>query len=403
MLFPDLSAPEINNSKQFKQEPAIAFVMDRFLALVLDFLIFSPVISLLVSGLVRQAKTFFLLNSRSEEGIVAALMILAVSAVAVVLLQAAFLYLIQATPGQFFLQMRVVSYPQQQTRLTFSQCLVRSVMWCASFAMFAIPFLGIIAHPLRRAFHEKASDTMVITLKSRHDRGPAPHEQRLITSWMQLSFAMLALVGFLGLMKSYHGLTAGEFQVAANNSDAACKEIKDKDLMGTQRLDAALSLFLLKEISADCLHKEAELSLWGDPVNSQAMAYFAKFLLSEGADRVDYLKKVCEERTSTGCVLAQYLDHPEDVQLSDASEKLWVTQVLEADQRYNQRDYEGSLELIEDLQSVTALRQAMDKKYVRSIWALQKSMGQKKGGRVPASVNGGKLWIEDFKEKYGVQ
>jgi uncharacterized RDD family membrane protein YckC len=403
MLFPDLSAPEINNSKQFKQEPAIAFVVDRFLALVLDFLIISPVISLLVAGLVRQAKTFFILNSRSEEGFAAALLIFAVASVAVVLLQAAFLYFVQATPGQFFLQMRVVSYPEKQTRLTFSQCIVRSVMWCASFLLLGIPFLGVVAHPLRRAFHEKASDTMVVTLKKKFDRGPAPQEQRLITSWMQLSFAMFALIGFLGLMKSYHALTVGEYQVAAVDSDAACKEIKDKELSGPQRLDAALSLFLLKEISADCLHKEAELSLWGDPVNSQAMAYFAKFLLSEGSDRVAYLKKVCDERTSTACVLAQYLDHPEDVQLADASQKMWVTQVLEADQRYNQHDFEGSLELIEDLQSVAALRQAMDKKYVRSIWALQKSLGQKKNGRVPASTGDSKLWIEDFKEKYGVQ
>jgi hypothetical protein len=168
-------------------------------------------------------------------------------------------------------------------------------------------------------------------------------------------------------------------------------------------LDAALSLFLLKEISADCLHKEAELSLWSDPVNSQSLAYFAKFLLSDGSDRSSYMNKVCEERTSTGCVLAQYLENPEDVQLADASQKLWVTQVLEADQRYSQHDYAGSLEVIEGLQSISTLRQAMDKKYVRSIWALQQSLGDKKGGRVPASVKESKPWLEDFKEKYGVQ
>jgi uncharacterized RDD family membrane protein YckC len=401
MLFPDLSAPEINNSKMFKQ-PAIAFVVDRFLALVLDFLIISPVVSLLVAGLTRQARTFFLLSARSDEGVVAVMLIMAVAIIAVILLQASFLYLLQATPGQFFLQLRVVSYPEQQARLTFSQCMVRSVAWCGSFAMFALPFMGVLGHPLRRAFHEKASDTMVITLKKKFDKGPALQEQRLITSWMQLSFAVFAFVGFLGLMKSYHALTVGDYQVAVEPT-ATCKEIKDKDLSGPQRLDAALSLFLLKEISADCLHKEAELSLWSDPVNSQSLAYFAKFLLSDGSDRSSYMNKVCEERTSTGCVLAQYLENPEDVQLADASQKLWVTQVLEADQRYSQHDYAGSLEVIEGLQSISTLRQAMDKKYVRSIWALQQSLGDKKGGRVPASVKESKPWLEDFKEKYGVQ
>ncbi|UYL09585.1 RDD family protein [Bdellovibrio sp. SKB1291214] len=402
MLFPDLSAPEINNSTMFKQKPAIAFVADRFLALVLDFLIISPVVSLLVAGLTRQAKTFFLLNARSDEGVVAVMMIMAVAVIAVVLLQASFLYFLQATPGQFFLQLRVISYPEQQARLTFSQCMVRSVVWCFSFFMFALPFLGVLGHPLRRAFHEKASDTMVITLKKNFDKGPASQEQRLITSWMQLSFAVFAFVGFLGLMKSYHALTVGDYQVAVDQN-ATCKEIKDKDLSGPQRLDAALSLFLLKEISADCLHKEAELSLWSDPVNSQSMAYFAKFLLSEGSDRLSYMNKVCEDRTSSGCVLAQYLENPEDVRLADASQKLWVTQVLEADQRYSQHDYAGSLEVIEELQSISTLRQAMDKKYVRSIWGLQQSLGVKKGDRIPASVKESKPWLEDFKEKYGVQ
>jgi hypothetical protein len=44
----------------------------------------------------------------------------------------------------------------------------------------------------------------------------------------------------------------------------------------------------------------------------------------------------------------------------------------------------------------------MDKKYVRSIWALQQQKDTSKGARLPASVDS-KPWIEDFKEKYEVQ
>ncbi|WP_413557892.1 RDD family protein [Bdellovibrio sp. HCB209] len=401
MLFPDLSAPEINNSKQFKQEPAIAFVVDRFIALILDFLIISPTVSLLIAGLVRQSKTFFLLNSQSEYGVAAVGLIFVVSTVIVVLMQALSLYFWQATPGQYFLQLRVISYPQPQERLSPSQCLVRATAWCGTFLLFALPFLEVLSHPLRRAFHEKASDTMVVTLKKQHDTGPKPLEQRVMGSWLRLSFSFFALFGFVALVKSYNTLSLPNYQVAAEAGVSACKEIKDRELHGPERLDAALSLFLLKEISADCLNKEAELSLWGDPVNSQSMAYFAKFLLSEGTERTDYLSKVCEEKTSTGCVLAQYLDNPDDIKLADASHKLWVTQILEAEQRYNQHDYVGSLEVIDELQSVTALRQALDKKYVRSIWGLQRSSNEKRG-RAPASVET-KPWLEDFKEKYGVQ
>ncbi|MEK2688077.1 RDD family protein [Bdellovibrio sp. GT3] len=402
MLFPDLSAPEVNNSKEFKAQPAIAFLMDRFLAFILDFLLVSPVVSLLVSGLVRQAKTFFLLNSRSEEGVIAALMLFAVAATAVVVLQVLSLYFLQATPGQYFLQLRVVSYPSTQSRLTLSQCIVRSVSWCGTFLLLGLPFLGVVGHPLRRAFHEKASDTIVVTLKKQFDSGPSLPEQRLMTSWMQFSFAMFALVAFVGLAKNYQALNAGEFQTASTHA-VTCKEIPDKELTGAQRMDAAVSLFLLKEITSDCLSRESENSLWSDPVNSQSMAYFAKYLLSEGQERKDYLSKVCESRTSSSCVLAMYLDNPDDVQLGDASHKLWVTQVLEADHLYSQKNYEGSLEVIEGLQAVPALREAMDKKYVRSIWALKESLGAKKNGRVPASSDTSAEWIEGFKEKYGVR
>ncbi|WP_413584796.1 RDD family protein [Bdellovibrio sp. HCB274] len=402
MLFPDLSAPEINNSKQFEGKPAIAFLMDRFIAFILDFLIVSPIISLMVSGLLRQTKTFFLLNSRSEEGLVAVMMLFAVGTIGVVVMQTLSLFFLQATPGQYFLQLRVVSYPNAQKRLTFSQCVTRSVSWCGSFLLLGLPFLGVVGHPLRRAFHEKASDTMVVTLKKSFDPGPSLPEQRLMTSWMQFSFAMFALVAFVGLAKSYQSLSAGEYHTASE-ATASCQEIPDKDLNGAQRMDAALSLFLLKEISSDCLNKESEHSLWGDPVNSQAMAYFAKYLLSEGDERKEYFSKVCESRTSSGCILATYLDNPDDVKLGDASRKLWVTQVLEADHLYSQKDFVGSLEVIENLQSVPALRQAIDKKYVRSIWALKESLGTRKGGRVPASTSDAQEWIDGFKEKYGVR
>lgn len=404
MVFPDLSAPE---AKPHTNKPAatpIASIADRFLALILDFLIFSPVVSLLTAGMVRQTKTFFLLNANSQEGAIAAGLVAVVVIFLTTLLQSVFLYYWQATPGQLFLQLRVVSYPQEQERLSLNQCLIRSFMWCGGFLLLAVPFLEIASHPLRRAFHERGSDTMVVTLKKVYDEGPHPLESRFISSWMRMSFLFLLLFGVLGFFRTYHSLKIGAYHEKDNGVAAfACKEIKESDLSGVSRLDAALSLFLLNEITSECLEKEAEASLWGDPVNSQDLAYLAKFMITDGADQEKYFAKICENSSSSTCAIARYM-HEDGTKedLEQASPELWLTRLLVSDEMYTNQNFAGSLKIIEDLQKVPVLKTALEKRYVRSVWALgEESAKPAKKGRLPASSSDDS-WIERFKEKYEV-
>ena len=165
MVFPDLSAPQSQVFKHHRHAIPIAPVPDRLVALVLDFLIFSPVISLLIAGLIRQAKTHFILDAFSAEGSVAVFLVFVAVFFLTVLLQSTFLYFWQASPGQMFLQLRVVSYPHYQEKISINQCLIRSMLWSFGAILLAFPYLEILSHPLRRAFHERASDTMVVTLK----------------------------------------------------------------------------------------------------------------------------------------------------------------------------------------------------------------------------------------------
>lgn len=405
MVFPDLSAPEAQPRKSKNPALAIASMSDRFLAFILDFLIFSPIVSLFIASMVRQTKTFFLLNPTSQEGAIAAGLVAAMIVFFVTLLQAVFLYYWQATPGQFFLQLRVVSFPHPQERLSLNQCLLRAFFWCTGFLCLAVPFLEIASHPFRRAFHERASDTMVMTLKQQGDEGPHPLESRFISSWMRMSFLFLLLFGVLGFFKTYHMLKLGAFREKDGHM-LACKEIKDPDLSGVARVDAALSLFLLNEVSAECLEKEAEASLWNDPVNSQDMAYLAKFVISEGEEQQKYFAKVCRDSTSSPCAIARYMQEQgtaEDLIQADAS--LWTTQLLLSDEKFTQRDYMKSLQMIEALQKVPSLKNALEKRYVRAMWALNESSLQPQGsGRAPASVSLEEKdsWVEKFKERYEV-
>ena len=118
--------------------------------------------------------------------------------------------------------------------------------------------------------------------------------------------------------------------------------------------------------------------------------------------RSKYFDKVCHQQTSSACLIASYLnDNSEKDKLENVDTNLWVGKVLLVDEKYAQRDFLSSIELIEDLQKEPALKTALEKKYVRSVWALRDT-GKGASGRRPASTST-KSKIEDFKEKYGIQ
>lgn len=406
MVFPDLSAPEARPPQKNSSAFPIASVSDRLIALILDFLIFSPVVSLFVASFLKQTRTFFLLNSSSQEALVAAGLLTGLILFLVVVLQALFLFFWQATPGQVFLQLRVVSYPHPQERLTLNQCFLRSFLWCTGFFALALPFLEIASHPLRRAFHERASDTGVVTLKRIADDGPHPIESRFIGSWMRMSFLLLLFFLAIGFLQTYRDLLAGEFRGTSGTALVeSCQEIKDADLDGRSRLDAAFTLFLLEEISPECLNKEAEVVLWENPVQGDGLGYLAKYALTEDEEQEKYYKKVCEERRSGACILARYMageGHLEGLSKEDSA--WWIAKFLKSEEKFSKSNVVGSLQLIEELQKVPALKSPLEKRFVRSIWALQEGQQLKsRRGRMPASrTENSEEWLEKFKERYEV-
>lgn len=404
MVFPDLSAPEALPKRKTKPSQAIAFVSDRFVALVIDFLIFSPIISLFIAGFVRQTKTSFLLSGPTNEGYVGLAMVVSLIVALVVVLQSVFLFYWSATPGQLFLQLRVVSYPGSEAKLSYAQCLQRSFYWVLGFVLGGIPYLEVLSHPLRRAFHERASDTMTVTLKQQADDGPYPMEARFISSWLRMGFLLLACVGALTFLKSYNSLQAGDYKDKSTATDYACQEVQDGKLQGLVRLDTALTLFLLNEVTGECLSKEADYALWSDPNSTQSLAYLAKYLVADAHTQDQYLQKVCEDTDSTSCSLARYMQENGEKEELDHSDPEWmVTKLLISEELYASGNFDGSLKIITDLQKNPLFTNALEKRFVRSIWALRDQDRRKVKGRVPASAEEAPSWIDDFKERYEIQ
>lgn len=403
MVFPDLSAPQAGVHQHHKLAIPIAAVPDRLVALVLDFLIFSPVVSLFIAGIIRQAKTHFVLDSFSSEGSVAVLLIFAAIFFITALLQTVFLYFWQATPGQIFLQLKVISYPHHQERLSVNQCLVRSILWSLGIIPLAFPFLEVLSHPLRRAFHERASDTMVVTLKKDYDEGPYPIESRFLSSWMRLSFLFACLFAVLSFFKTYNSLLLGHYREKSDSQELYCKELKDLEAEGSARIDAAISFYLINEISPACLEKEAEASLWGDPLQSQELAYLAKYFLNEGQAQEKYFEKVCEDASAEACALAKSVEDSDALKsFENLSPRLWVTKILLSEDKYSKQDYSGNLKIIEELQKEPMFKKRLEKRYVRAVWSLNEKTMAKGDGRQPANTSIKDNWLKKFKEQYEI-
>jgi len=406
MLFRDLSTPEIPSSHS-KSGPAIASPGDRFLALVIDFLIFSPVVSLIGAGLLKKSKALFMLNPQSVEGFFLWMFFVALAFLFTSFLQSVFWLGWQATPGQMFMQLRVVSYPgDENKRLSYAQCFLRAVLWNISFVMIAVPFLDVLGHPLRRALHERASDTMVVTLKNSSDPGPVALESRFVGTWMRFFFVGLGLFAALFVMKSVDTLKS-QLISKTTAPDISCTNTVVADLDGTKRLDVSLSLFLLDNFSAECLKKEADIAIWsGLDEGSLGLAYLAKSLtVDDLATQKQYVEKSCAESDVEVCELAKFLadeDAGKNGKVEFASSNLISTQVISLQTDIERGRYLEALKQIEAVQKEEALSESLEKIYVRAIWSLREDMKSPKKSRLPASSEA-QTYIDNFKEKYGVQ
>ncbi len=407
MVIRDLSAPE-SRSQVFREEVRIAFVSDRFIAAVLDFLIFSPVVSFCVAGFLKEIKTYLLIDPQSFEASIIWFLFLVASAGLVVFIQALFLYFWNATPGQRFMQMKVISYPRRFEALTFAQCLLRSTLWALSFGLVAAPFLEVIGHPLRRSFHERASDTLVITLKEEQDDGPLLLERKFVGSWLRMFFLLVFLVGGLYGVKTYRMVHDGQFATTqAEDKHLLCNQIGTDSYVGAQRIDMATAMFLSDEVTADCLRKEADYALWNSLESEKSWAYLAKAILSDDKmDQERYFTKSCEwDKKVEPCHLAKYMaqDEDQDVNVLTKAHLVSVTsRILMLNDMIEQKKYVRAIAVIKDLQHETPLHAAMEKQYVRSVWALHEESKSSGMSRRPASELNEDI-IREFKEKYGVK
>jgi len=261
--------------------------------------------------------------------------------------------------------------------------LLRSLVWAWQFCILGLPFIEVLSQRHRRALHDRASETMVVTLKVAPDSGPHPLEAHFVRNLIIMVFVALSLWGLLVVSQAYRMADRGDFRrddLEVNHY--FCPAVTEamttaSHVGGTRvgRVDMALAQFLAGEIEDECLLSEADFALWSGEERQQAWAYLAKsFYYDFDHERsAQYLVQVCKvDSASEPCRLASALanqDHSEFTR-GPASLTAAVLQV---------REFAGHGEFEKGLHQVMELSRNHDgftkftqKQTVKFLWILQK-------------------------------
>lgn len=396
MVSRDLS--DVSQDRSFVYDARIAPVFDRLLAFFIDFLVFSPIVSLAGAFVLRDFRAMQMEGAASTELELVWLSLLAGSFALCVLIESLCVYRYGGTPGQLFMQLRVRTFPSRE-RMTLLQCLARTTLWWLSVPL-VLPLLGLYTNRYRRAFHDRASETMVVTQKQAGDPGPLAMEVRFFTSWSQALVLFGLFVAAGTLIQVHHSLSDGSFHVASADVPATCESI-DQSLTGLKRLDHAVAGFLAGQWDRSCLELEADLALWDGGTGEKPLANVAMGLALEDEDLSKaYLSRACEvDDASEACGIARYMkseDADRGALLREHGLASLTSRLLLVRESVDRGEVASAATLIKGLKNVEMLTSWLQRQEVRAFWKL------KNESRQPASDESKKL-LEDFEERYDLR
>lgn len=412
MVLRDLSAPETAPPQlsQVAYRLPLGPVGDRFLAFILDFLILSPVVSFFLATSLRDLKTLQLINSESEEAVVIWFTFLIGMVVISCGLQACFLYFWQATPGQKFMQLRVISFPPRDDAegLTFGQALTRTFGWWISTLFLGVPFIEVVGHPLRRCFHERTSDTLVVSLKQEYSDMPLPAETRYVGITMWMFFGILFIIGAVFMAKAYKAALLEGFNLNKAIANAnICPAALSKDYKDQKRLDMVIALYASEQATDDCVLSEAQKVLWASDGDETPLAELAMAMISDDkAETALYHKKACEGGSkSEACALSKYLlstraDRTDTLRRTGLG--LVSSKVLLLNDAMAAGNFNAAASLMASLKAEAPLREYVDRNLVKAAWAVTNPVAGKNSGRQPASVEQSPV-LKQFKTRFGIK
>lgn len=290
---PDAELPSLKQSiSQLEWLGQLARPLDRAAALVIDGIVLGSLVGLTTSRAQHGVELSRILNDLGQLKFEIWILAL-VSVLTVFLYQVVQWSLYGKTIGQRIVGIEVVNvFTGESPGLIESA--TRSLYWWADLVLM-LPNLGIFRDPLRRPFHDRVANTLVI---SRRRFGARPHRRErrgseLVTATIiaTLTWVSLAILSpenrwIISTMRS------DAFDVSCELIDTVIHKLPDDQKM--LPTEAALILYAAGKVDVKCVDQESRKAARRNPTDP--VMRFARSLANSSETELsnEYLEKVCE-------------------------------------------------------------------------------------------------------------
>ncbi len=174
-----------------------------------------------------------------------------------------------------------------------SQALKYSAWKTLGLLSFGLTYVGAFTDDKRRTLHEKMSDTIIVTKKQKFSLTPTLRERQFFTGLLLPTYCLLFFALLFGLVIMYQSAQKEILEAKLDTSLLPkCEWVEQeyKDSSMGNRMEFAISLFLLSEIENNCLEREARAAFeTGKDLEEANMA----FALLYPEQRQEYLTEAC--------------------------------------------------------------------------------------------------------------
>lgn len=301
MVYRDIS--EQNQSAPFEYKYKVS-LMDRFFSFLIDYLLLSPFVSFFLFLIFKDAIQYWRMNPTAPEQTSLTVLLAFCYVAFFSLIQATFIRVWRATPGQYFLKIRLIF--EQSEGLLFWRAFCRQFGFWLSILFLGIPWLALLAHPQQKTFYDRIADCSVLSKKQSSYFLGFETESRY---WRSFAATLILFVSMIVI-----AIVVGQYREVANRTESFkqrdkqnlfCAELKG--LSQSSRLQMAIAMNLVGHLSDDCLDRESDFVLWKNKKDELGLAYYAKSL-TEPDQEVEkkYLAQACvEQKKSMGCQISE--------------------------------------------------------------------------------------------------
>lgn len=365
MVYLDISEPQPTSARP------LAPVHDRFLAFAFDLCLWVPIAFLLLKPLWRRVQYLNLVESSTNELSSLVILSLSLGVLLYAVVQAVMVRQWGTTPGKRLFQVYVIDIRTGQ-KPSLGAAILRSLTWMFELALLGLPFLEILSQPERRPWHDRVSETMVVTRKAVGADAPHWLEQRFFSNLYWGTFLFCLLVGF-GQLQQILPSVANQRE-KLTQSGYLCADItkmhESSQMTSAHRLDLGLALYLSERLDRECLETEADFAVWTQDAQSLPWAHLVRdFLRAKPApDQTSVNLRACEiADQSAACQLAKWrVGQLQEV--NDGAQNTFSYLVLKTKDLFGRGEFKAAQKFIGEREWPEPLKSFAQARYLQSQW-----------------------------------